>query len=57
MNTFRVEPAVANDFKFAVLFQTGVFVVDDIDQFLVVADDAEFSCWDVNIVEGNAVEG
>ena len=56
MNAFGVEPFVVNDLKFTVLFQTGVFVIDDIHQFLVIADDTEFTGRDINLVENDVVE-
>ena len=56
MYALRVEPLVANDFEFTVLLQTGVFVIDDIHQFLVIADDTEFTGRDINLVENDVVE-
>ena len=57
MYALRVKPLVADDFEFTVLLQTGVFVVNDVDQLLVVADDTEFTSRDVCLVEGDTVKG
>ena len=52
----RMEPLVTDIIEFTILFQAGIFVIYDIDEFLVVANDTEFTCRDVNLFEGNAVE-
>ena len=56
MDPFGMEPFVADNLEFTILFQTGVLVIDEIHQFLVETDDTEFTCRDVNLVEGNIVE-
>ena len=51
-----MEPAVIDGLQLASLFQTGVLVVDEVHQLLVVADDTQFTGRDVDVVEGDVVE-
>ena len=51
-----MEPVVVDLLQLTGLFQSGVLVVDDVNQLLVVADDSQFAGRDVNLVECYAVE-
>ena len=56
MLAFGMEPVVVDLLQLAGLLQSGILVVDDVDQLLVVADDSQFAGRDVNLVECYAVE-
>ena len=56
MDALRVEPFVVDGLQFASLFQAGEFVVDDVNNLLVVANDAQLAGRNVNAVEHKAIE-
>ena len=56
MGTFGVEPLVVDALQLTRLLQTGIGVVDGFDERLVIADDTQFSCGNVDVVEQQTVE-
>ena len=56
MLTLRMEPAVVDGLDIASLFETGELLVDEVDDFMVVANDAQLTSREVNFVEGNVVD-
>ena len=56
MFQFRIEPVVVDLLQVAGLFQSGVLVVDDVNQFFVIANDTQLTSGDVDIIEDDAVK-
>ena len=55
MDALWVEPLVAQHLQVAILFHTGVFVVDGVDEFLVIAHDTDFAFRDIDGVDDECV--
>lgn len=50
-----MEPLVTNLFKFSILFQTGVLIINDVYKFLVISYYAQFTRRNVYVTESKAV--
>ena len=47
MLSFRVEPFVVDLLQLSCLFQTGIFVIDGINEVLVITYQSQFAWWDI----------
>ena len=47
---------VVDFLQFAGLFQARILVINHIDKVFVVSDDSHFACWDVYLIERDAVK-
>ena len=56
MLQFRTEPTVVDGLYVASLFKTGVFLVNQIDNLVVIADDMQLASRNVDFVKGDAVD-
>ena len=56
MLKFRTEPTVVYGLYVASLFKTGVFLVNQVDNLVVIADDMQLASRQVDFVKGNAVD-
>ena len=57
MDAFGVEPFVMHLLQFTALLHTGHLIIDEIDEFLVIAYDADLTIGNVNIDSGQTVDG
>ena len=55
MLALRMKPMVVNGLYVTSLFQSGKLLVNSVDDVVVVANDAQLTCWEVYLVEGKAV--